>query len=79
MKVVTKELDYKESSRYHFEMYAEYEDDYSCYIYDEDEESCMCTIAELTNEHGSCVYYTGVESEDRTCGEWIGRENYIYN
>ena len=47
MKIVKVELNSEESKDYNFEMYAEYEDGYSCYIYGEDEESCMYEIGSL--------------------------------
>ena len=30
------------------------------------------------DKHKTCTYYTSVNNEDRTDGEWVGRENYIY-
>lgn len=78
VEIVEVELGQEESKKYNFEMYAEYEDGYSCYIYGEDEESCMYEIGVLVDKHKECIYYTAVNDEDRTDGEWIGRENYIY-
>jgi hypothetical protein len=78
MKIVEVEFNPEESKNYNFEMYAEYEDGYSCYIYGEDEENCMYEIGLLMDKHKTCTYYTSVNNEDRTDGEWIGRENYIY-
>ena len=55
MKIVEVELNSEESKGYNFEMYAEYEDGYSCYIYGEDEESCMYEIGLLMDKHKTCT------------------------
>lgn len=47
-----------------------------CYIYGEDKESCMHELRLLIDRHRvRCTYYTFVKDENRTDGEWIGREN----
>ena len=68
MKIVEVELNSEESKKYNFEMYAEYKDGYSCYIYGEDEEECMYKIRFLIYMHIECIYYTAVYDEGWTDG-----------
>ena len=43
------------------------------------EEDCMYLIASDQAKHGECLMYTGVNDEDYVDGEYVGRENFIYN
>lgn len=63
-----------------WKMYAEYEDGTEWYITGNSEEDCMYEITvTLSLAHGDCTYYTGVCDEDYEAGEYIGRDNFIYD
>lgn len=79
MRITENELPYEEECIYPFAMYAEYEDGNCYYIYDRDEDNCMVGVCSLIEEHGYCEFYSGVTNEDRADGEWVGRENFIYD
>ncbi|MCD8286089.1 MAG: hypothetical protein LUD50_02550 [Clostridia bacterium] len=63
---------------YRWLMYAEYADGFRTNVGGYDEDDCMADIFDLMDEHGECTFYTGVSDEDYECGEYIGRENFIY-
>ena len=44
-----------------------------------DEEDCMTRLISMIDEHGDLVWYSGVSDEDYVAGEYIGRENFIYD
>lgn len=57
-----------------FRMYAAFWDGKSSYFEDDNEELCMCRIAQAEDNHGKCKYYTSV-----TDGEhFINGEYYDY-
>ena len=39
---------------------------------------CMCELIEKQKQHGNLVWYSGVTDEDYVDGEYIGRDNFIY-
>jgi hypothetical protein len=43
-----------------------------------DEESCICRLVELADNHGGLEWYSGYCDEDYENGEYIGRDNFIY-
>ena len=43
------------------------------------EATCMCKLIGLTDKHGELTWYSGYCDEDYECGEYIGRNNFIYN
>lgn len=63
---------------YPFIFLAEYEDGTSLRFYGNNEEDCMYKVTEAIEEHGDCVWYSGYNDEDYVAGEYIGRENMIY-
>lgn len=63
---------------YPWKMYGEYEDKSDYIVYGENEEECMMKLIELMEKHGKLIYYTGVSDEDYVAGEYIGRDNFIY-
>ena len=78
VEIVEVELSQEESKNYNFKIYADFEDGYLCYIYGEDKEICMYELKMLINIHRvRCTYYTFVKDENRTDGEWIGKEQYV--
>ena len=52
------------NSCFNFKMYAEYEDGFSYYTMNRDEEECMSDIADQCDIHGNCTFYTGVSGYD---------------
>lgn len=63
---------------YPWKMFAEYNDGFEAEINGLSEDDCMEKIATLQIEHGECMWYSGAEDEDYVGGEYIGRENMIY-
>lgn len=64
--------------KYPFMMLGEYADGYSTECGGDDEEDCMYRLIQLQDKHGDLTWYSGLTNEDYTDGEYIGRENYIY-
>ena len=44
-----------------------------------DEAGCMTKLVELQETHGDLEWYSGQSDEDYEAGEYIGRENFIYD
>lgn len=44
-----------------------------------DEEDCMNKLFELMEKHGNLEWYSGYSDEDYVAGEYVGRENFIYD
>ena len=40
---------------------------------------CMNLLADLESKHGKLTWYSGYSDEDYEAGEYIGRENFIYD
>lgn len=64
---------------YPWKMMGRYEDDYEAEVCGMDEEDCMCKLIDLQEQHGGLVWYSGYSDEDYEAGEYIGRENFIYD
>ena len=47
-----------------FKMYAEYTDGFCYTTIDNSEDNCMSNIADQTQKHGECTFYTGVSGYD---------------
>ena len=62
-----------------WKMYGEYEDSFEVMVNGFDDEDCMTKLINLIDKHGNLVYYTGVCDEDYVGGEYIGRDNFIYD
>lgn len=43
------------------------------------EEDCMAKLIALAEKHGDLTWYSGVTDENYASGEYIGRENFIYD
>lgn len=43
------------------------------------EDDCMGKLLDLQNKHGELLFYSGYEDEDYVSGEYIGRDNFIYD
>ena len=43
------------------------------------EEDCMCKLIDLQEKYGALTWYSGINDEDYVDGEYIGRENFIYD
>lgn len=44
-----------------------------------DEEDCMTKLIDFQDKYGTLEWYSGFCDEDYECGEYIGRENFIYD
>lgn len=62
-----------------WKMIGRYADDEEIIVSGYDEESCMQKLIDLEEEHGELEWYSGYCDEDYECGEYIGRENFIYD
>lgn len=62
-----------------WKMVGRYADDFEVEVEGSDEEDCMCKMIDLEDTHGDLVWYSGFCDEDYECGEYIGRDNFIYD
>lgn len=60
-------------------MCGEYEDGFTVTVGGDNEEICMDLLAGLESKHGKLTWYSGYSNEDYVAGEYIGRENFIYD
>lgn len=58
---------------------ADYEDGERLYFHGNSEEDCMEEVSEQEDRHGKCTWYLGCSDEDYEAGEYIGRDNFIYD
>ena len=63
---------------YPWKMVGRYEDDEEIVVGGFDEEDCMDKLCQLQEKHGALTWYSGYCNEDYENGEYIGRENFIY-
>lgn len=61
-----------------WKMIGRYADGEEIIISGQSEEDCICVLDELTEDHGDLVWYSGYCDEDYSCGEYVGRENFVY-
>ena len=57
----------------------EYKDGFSVTIGGNDEEDCMQRLINLQEKHGNLTWYSGFTDQDFAAGEYISRENFIYD
>lgn len=62
-----------------FRMCGRFTDDFEVTVGGNDESDCMEKLGELTEQHGELVWYSGYVDEDYADGEYVGRENFIYD
>lgn len=43
------------------------------------EEGCVEALCDLEEKHGPLEWYSGVTDEDYVAGEYIGRDNFVYD
>ena len=60
-------------------MVGKYADDEEIYVGGYDEADCMCKLIDLQEKYGELTWYSGINDEDYVDGEYIGRENFIYD
>lgn len=60
-------------------MCGEYEDGFDVTVGGGSEEDCMNLLADLESKHGKLTWYSGYSDKDYEAGEYIGRENFIYD
>ncbi len=59
-------------------MVAIYEDGEEIEAGGNSEAEYMERLAQFQDEHGEMTWYSGVTDENYQCGEYIGRDNFIY-
>jgi len=59
-------------------MVGRYADDEEITVGGFDEEDCMMKLIAKQEKHGELTWYSGVNDEDYVDGEYVGRENFIY-
>lgn len=64
---------------YPWKMVGRYEDDFEITVGGFDESDCMGKLIDLQEKHGKLEWYSGFSDEDYEAGEYIGRENFIYD
>lgn len=64
---------------YPWKMVARYSDGEEIEVSGNSEEDCMEKLADLEDKHGEMTWYSGVSDEDYQSGEYIGRDNFIYD
>ena len=62
-----------------WKMVGRYADDEEIYVGGYDEADCMCKLIDKQEKHGELTWYSSVNDEDYVDGEYIGRENFIYD
>lgn len=55
-----------------------FQDNHEAVIAGNDEEDCIVRVAAMQDLHGEVIWYSGYCDEDYVDGEYIGRENFIY-
>lgn len=64
---------------YPWKMVGRYANDEEVIVSGFDEEDCMCKLVDLIEKNGELTWYSGYTDEDYEAGEYIGRENFIYD
>lgn len=59
-------------------MVGRYADDEEITVCGFDEEDCIMKLIAKQEKHGELTWYSGVNDEDYVDGEYVGRENFIY-
>ena len=62
-----------------WKMVGRFEDDEEIVVGGNSEEDCMEKLIELEDKHGRLTWYSGYCDDDYANGEYIGRENFIYD
>ena len=62
-----------------WKMVARYADGAEIEVGGNSEEDCMERLAAFEEAHGEMTWYSGVCDEDYANGEYIGRDNFIYD
>lgn len=62
-----------------WKMVATYADGEEIEVGGHSEEDCMEKLCDLEEKHGDMTWYSGVTDEDYQSGEYIGRDNFIYD
>ena len=63
---------------YPYMMLFRFADDYETTVGGNDEGDCIWKADKMRETHGDIIYYTGICDEDYADGEYVGRENFIY-
>jgi len=62
-----------------WKMVGRYADGEEVEVSGNDEEECMGKLIDIEDKHGEMTWYSGVTDEDYQFGEYVGRNNFIYN
>lgn len=57
----------------------EFKDGFSVTVGGNSEEDCMQKLIDLSDKHRNLIWYSGYSDEDYEAGEFIGRDNFIYD
>ena len=63
---------------YPWKMIGRFEDNKEITVGGFDEEDCMYKLCKLQKSHGNMTWYGGFSDENYEAGEYIGKENFIY-
>lgn len=64
---------------YPWMMVGRYADDEEITVGGYSEEDCLGKLIDFQDKHGELTWYSGVSDEDYVAGEYVGRENFIYD
>lgn len=64
---------------YPWKMCGRYEDDFEITVGGNSESDCMWRLCNLEERHGNLTWYSGFCNEDYVDGEYVGRDNFIYD
>ena len=64
---------------YPWKMIGRYSDDHEAVVAGGSEEHCMAKLIDLIPAHGDLTWYSGYGDEDYVDGEYVGRDNFIYD
>lgn len=64
---------------YPWKMVGRYIDDFEITVGGYNEKDCIEKLIDLEKKHGKLKWYSGFSDEDYEAGEYIGRENFIYD
>ncbi len=61
-----------------WKMVGRYADETELIANGNDEDECMCKLIDQQEKHGELIWYSGYSDEDYEAGEYIGKENFVY-
>ena len=61
-----------------YKLCVRFKDDYEVVINGNSDEDCICKMGDMQDIHGEVTWYSGYCDEDYVDGEYVGRENFVY-